>query len=114
MRHVLPGGATLGGDSQGGNERLVACRPRAAVLERTRLRPPLPIAGGDLAENGEATVLERTRLLPQPDPTPTGDGKTTTVKPVPGWLRDNFEKVVLPVIIAVLSAIILAWLGLNK
>src|SRR5437868_1635993 len=36
MRWVLPGGATLGGSDRGGNERLVACRPRAAV----EVRPP--------------------------------------------------------------------------
>jgi hypothetical protein len=34
--------------------------------------------------------------------------------PPTSWLRENIEKVVIPVIIAVLTAIILAWLGLSK
>jgi hypothetical protein len=36
MRWVLPGGAVLGGRDRRGNERAVACRPRAAVLESVR------------------------------------------------------------------------------
>jgi hypothetical protein len=40
--------------------------------------------------------------------------RETPPKPPTSWLRENFEKVVIPVIIAVLTAIILAWLGLNK
>jgi hypothetical protein len=50
MRWVLPGGATLGGSNREDSQRLVACRPLAAVLERTSRReapvpeplPPMP------------------------------------------------------------------------
>ena len=54
MRWVLPGGAALGGNNREGDERPVACRPRAAVLERTR--PP--------ASNSTATA----ELVPDPPP----------------------------------------------
>jgi hypothetical protein len=40
--------------------------------------------------------------------------RETSRKPPTSWLRENIEKVVIPVIIAVLTAIILAWLGVNK
>lgn len=92
MRRVLPGGATLGG----GDARPVACRPGAAVLERTR--PVDPTKTGDGQTEGDGR---------------TGGGETPQ-KPPTSWLRENFEKVVIPVIIAVLTAVILAWLGLNK
>jgi hypothetical protein len=42
MRWVLPGGAVLERRDRGGNEREVACRPRAAVLEALRPPPPPP------------------------------------------------------------------------
>ena len=41
MRWVLPGGAVLGASDREGDERAVACRPRAAVLES--VRPPRPL-----------------------------------------------------------------------
>jgi hypothetical protein len=40
MRWVLPGGAVLGARDRKGDERAVACRPRAAVVES--VRPPRP------------------------------------------------------------------------
>ena len=40
MRRVLPGGAILGERNHEGNEREVACRPRAAVLESISRLPP--------------------------------------------------------------------------
>jgi hypothetical protein len=110
MRRVLPGGATLGG----GDERPVAVRPAAAVLERTRLRrPPDPPKTG-----ASQTAAEQ----PVSDPSPQKTQEQTNQelpcaapeKASTSWLRDNIEKVVIPVIIAVLTAIILAWLGLNK
>jgi hypothetical protein len=42
MRWVLPGGATLGGSNRGDDEQRVACRPLAAVLERTCPRKAAP------------------------------------------------------------------------
>jgi hypothetical protein len=36
MRWILPGGAVLGERNRRDNERAVACRPRAAVLESMR------------------------------------------------------------------------------
>jgi hypothetical protein len=36
MRWILPGGAIL--EEQQGNDLLLACRPQAGVLERTRSR----------------------------------------------------------------------------
>src|SRR5437016_4628355 len=38
MRWLLPGGAVLGGRSHWEGERLVACRPLAAVVERRKRR----------------------------------------------------------------------------
>ncbi len=38
MRRVLPGGATPGGTNHESDERRVACRPLATVVERTRQR----------------------------------------------------------------------------
>jgi hypothetical protein len=59
---------------------------------------------------------------PAPDPPPQKLQEHVSHEPqreasqkVPAsWLRDNVEKVVIPVIIAVLTAIILAWLGLKQ
>lgn len=114
MRRVLPGGATLGGGSHGGDERPVACRPGAAVLERTRLRRP---AGPPQTGTGQ-TAADKPASDPSPPKLPEqmyqDPPRETPPKPPTSWLRENFEKVVIPVIIAVLTAIILAWLGLNK
>jgi hypothetical protein len=114
MRRVLPGGATLGEASHGGDERPVACRPGSAVLERTRPRRP-----ADLPQPGAGqTAADKPASAPSP-PKPQdlmyqNPPSETAQKPPTSWLRENIEKVVIPVVIAVLTAVILAWLGLNK
>ena len=111
MRRVLPGGATLGGGSHGGDERRVACRPRAAVLERTRPRKAADLPQtvvGQTAADKPASDHSPPKL---PEPMNRDLPRET---PPTSWLRENIEKVVIPVIIAVLTAIILAWLGVNK
>jgi hypothetical protein len=105
MRRVLPGGATLAG----GDERPVAIRPGAAVVERSRpCQPPDPpkAAAGQatnkpIADSLPAKLQEQISQEPQPEVPRKGSASR---------LRENIEKVV----IAVLTAIILAWLGLNK
>ncbi len=65
MRRTLPGGAVLGGSSRGGGERVVACRPRAAVLERTHPLSGRPRAVGveDLPEEWRIVWEERAAIL---------------------------------------------------
>jgi hypothetical protein len=105
VRQVLPGGAILGREG----ERPVACRPGAAVLEQTRPRLPAnlpPTSAGQTTADKSASHLSPAKLPEQSEQTPR-------VAPT-SRLNEHIEKVIVPVIIAVLTAIILAWLGLNK
>jgi hypothetical protein len=122
MRLVLPGGAKLGGSNRGGNERPVACRPRAGVVEASRTlgatgSEPAPVSPADAL--GPAQVADR-----QPGEVgPARVGPTATAGPVPDPPRPKFAErlstvklllELLAVLVGLIGAILALFGGLRK
>ena len=104
MRRVLPGGATLGGSRHESNERPVACRPLASVVERTIPRRKTPSDDDKLITRAEPPPLP-------PEPPPQAPEKhPATIKQL------STVKLVLEVLIAIVGLIgaILALFGIAR
>jgi hypothetical protein len=122
MRWVLPGGAVLCGSNRGDDERSVACRPRAAVLERTSPRWP--------AVPAQTEVSPPPAAEPPPDPPPKEPterlfttkpevkeqvvSKPSTQKPVGRLSTMKLWLEVLALLVGLIGAILALFGGLRK
>jgi len=117
MRWVLPGGAILNVGNHGSDQRAVACRPLAAVLERSS---PCPLAASTQAEmNSTKAPTQQATGPPLLDPllTQTEPSLTTAAGSFPDPSRQKLTgrlsivKLILEVL-AVLVGLITAILAL--
>jgi len=68
----------------------------------------------EIADQENQPETEEARAEGSPDDSAPKVGSTSTNILTRSWLRENIEKIVIPVIIAVLTAAVLALLGLSK